>query len=116
MIFHEADEREGWRGLSFDKPSKGVVISDGKRRGMLLWAVGAHLLFEIEECGFWTLEDLGLAKLAPPGVSVWEGRYLWHQGSLEYPMDGDLLPHGTFRPPTSEEWMTALQEKLEGVK
>lgn len=92
-----------WNRLSFDVPSKGVIACDGNGNGCVLWAVGAHLRFELEERGLSGLDALGLDD-APCGISVWEGKYLWQPGSWEYPQDGSTLPNGAFRAPTDDEW------------
>lgn len=102
MIFQPAG-RTSWNGLSFEKPSKGVIACTDSGRGVVLWAVGAHLRYEIEELGFYHLGDLGLDD-APVGISVWEGKYIWQPGSGEHPQDGEVYPGGTFRAPTDAEW------------
>ncbi|NJO18701.1 MAG: hypothetical protein HC877_24135 [Thioploca sp.] len=101
------EKRETWNGLSFDEPSKGIIASNGAGQGCVLWAVGAHLRFELEEVGLTMLGDLGLDD-APLGISVWEGKYIWQPGNWEHPLDGDMVPCGTFRSPTEEEW-TAIR-------
>lgn len=96
-------KRDPWKGLSFDEPSKGVIACDGEGRGCVLWAVGAHLRFEMEECRLFGLGDLGLDD-APAGVSIWEGKFIWQSGGWECPQDGEMFPKGAFRSPTDEEW------------
>lgn len=95
--------RDPWKGLSFDAPSKGVIACDGHGNGVVLWAIGAHLRFEMEECGLSCLGDLGLDD-APEGISVWEGKYIWQSGGWECQQDGEMYPKGSFRSPTDEEW------------
>lgn len=103
MIFDEY-KREAWKGLSFDVPSKGVIACDDHGNGCVLFAVGAHLRFEMEEVVLHTLSDLGLDD-APKGISVWEGHYVWQPGGGEDPQgNGSMLPSGAFRAPTEEEW------------
>jgi hypothetical protein len=74
-------------------------------RGCVLYAVGAHLRFEIEEGGLHELGELGIDD-APAGISVWEGTFIWQPGGWECPQDGDMFPKGVFRPPTAEEWQS----------
>jgi hypothetical protein len=98
------DERYDWT-----KPSRLVVVCDGRGRGSVLWYVGGQAAFEVEENGFYDLEDLGLSskrKPAPPGISVWEGRW---EGSVtpsspNGPAEYDSWPNGEFRPLTEDEW------------
>lgn len=95
-------KRDDWKGLSFDDPCKAVIANNG-RAGCVLWTVGAHIRFEMEECGFSQLGDLGLDD-APDGISIWEGIYVWQSGGFEYPHDGEMYPAGKFRKPSKEEW------------
>lgn len=99
-----------WKGLSFEMPSRGVIASDGKGNGCVMWAVGAHLRFELEECGFVQLVDLGL-DAAPRGISVWEGKYFYQRGGFEHPEDGEMYPRGKFRRPTDEEWRAIRENR-----
>lgn len=96
-----------WNGLSWEWSSKAVIACDG-HDGCVLWCIGAHIRFEIEECGLRALGDLGLDD-APHGISIWEGKYLWSPGGWENPQDGEMNPSGSFRAPTAEEWI-AIRE------
>jgi hypothetical protein len=89
-------EEEAWR-------SKAVIANPKHGGGCILWYIGGSLANEIEECGLYQLSDLGLDD-APPGISVWEGTFVWQRGPYEHPNDGDMLPSGKFREPTPEEW------------
>jgi hypothetical protein len=103
-----SEKREPWNGLRWEVPSLGVIANDAGGHGCVLWAVGAHLRFEIEECGLRQLGDLGLDD-APHGIAIWEGKYLWTPGGWENPDDGEMHPVGKFRAPTHEEW-AAIRE------
>jgi hypothetical protein len=88
--------------------SKAVIAANDKGFGCVVWYVGPGLTNEIEEVGLHELGDLGLDD-APEGISVWEGVFVWQPGPYEHPDDGDLVPSGTFRKPTDEEWI-AIRE------
>ena len=85
------------------KPSR-AVIANGPNGGCVLWWVGHALDLEIALVGG-DPEDLGLDD-APPGLSIWEGRYAYFNDS--HPMGPDegctSLPKGAFRVLTDEEW------------
>lgn len=87
----------------FSKPSRAVVVCDGKGTGAVLWHVGGDLFLEIDAAGT-ALDDLGLDD-APIGISVWEGRFTYEEraSSSGEPVE-DAVAEGTFRPPTGEEW------------
>ena len=85
------------------EPSRAVIALGAGGRGCVLHYDGPHLSYEIEDAGLYEVSDLGLDD-APPGVSVWEGTYVWCPGTWECPQDGDWEPRGTFRPLTDEEW------------
>lgn len=88
--------------VAWEDNSFAVVACNGSGVGVVLWTGGPHVAFEISQ-GSAKLDDLGLDD-APAGISVWEGKYLWHPGSYEYPQDGATEPNGRFRSPTLEEW------------
>jgi hypothetical protein len=77
--------------------SRAVVASSGAGDwGVVLWYEGPDLEREIEEVGQGMKTDsLGLFR-APEGISVWEGKYLNNDGTLE--------ADGTFRDLTPQEW------------
>lgn len=95
--------REPYDGLDWERDSLAVIACDGNGNGAVLWTVGTHVKFEMEECGLVQLDDLGLDN-APVGISIWTGKYLWSPGPWECPNDGSTDAVGTFRPPTDEEW------------
>ena len=83
-----------------------IVASDGKVPcGCVLWHEPRTILAsEIEDFGLRSLDELGL-HLAPHGISVVTGLYIWHPGGYEYPQDGEFSVEDVkFRPPTDEEW------------
>jgi len=92
--FSDAD----WAGTS-----KALVANHADACGVVLHYSGPHIAMEIEEahCGR-GVEDLGL-DTAPDGLSVWEGRYEW-SGPTDPEGEGEMMPEGTFRPLTDQEW------------
>ncbi|KKN80002.1 hypothetical protein LCGC14_0335100 [marine sediment metagenome] len=118
---HKASDDQ-WRGEDsddWDLPSRAVVACDGNGTGAVLWTVGPHLAFEIQECGFVDLADLGLDG-APLGVSIWEGFYTIEGVRPNDPEDNDSasVPNGEFRAPTDQEWeaIKAGRRPWEGQK
>jgi hypothetical protein len=103
-IFNRETLRQPWGGLDWNRDSFAVVVCDGNGNGAVLWTVGPHVKFEIQECGLKQLSDLGLDD-APLGISVWVGKYIWQPGPWEWPEDGSMEAVGKFRAPTDEEWM-----------
>jgi len=98
-------EYSSWRDyskLAWEMNSKAVVCM-GMQDGFVLHTVGPALRHEMEEAGLHFLSDLGLDD-APEGISVWEGKYVWHRGGWENPDDGDSEAVGTFRELTEAEW------------
>lgn len=92
------DERE-W---NWGKLSRLVCVSDGND-GAVCFHVGGHIESHIEGIGSNKLSDLGLD--APPGVTIFEGKYVG--GSTHRNMEGDYDDPdfvGKFREPTDEEW------------
>lgn len=87
-----------WGDWDWNKASRAVVAKG--HIGCLLWYVGGHISFEIEEVGLYYLDLLGLDS-APPGISIWEGIY---EPETDYFGDTITHPNGEFRPPTEEEW------------
>jgi hypothetical protein len=105
---HEEAAEPGWNGFTaaaWEQDSRAVIACNGKGNGAVLWTVGPHIRFEMDEGGLTGLDDLGLDD-APAGVSVWVGRYVATGG---YPDDGSSDPEGAFRPPTDDEWI-AIRE------
>ena len=92
-----------WEMYCWDKGSKAVVACDGAGNGVVIWAVGGPLLFEMQEEGLYALEDLGLGD-AIEGISIWEGTYEPGNVSVEYEEHFQSKAVGTFRLPTNEEW------------
>ena len=101
--FNDTPREPPWGDYDFSKPSLVVVASNGSE-GVVLWGVGGHIRFEMEEAGFSHIDDLGL-KPPSAGVLVWEGKYVWSPGSWEYPQDTSSEPEGTWRLPTETEWV-----------
>lgn len=102
----------GWDGYpksAWDCDSLAVIASDGKD-GCVLWTASPHVRLEIEECNMYSLADLGLDD-APWGISVWVGKYVYHNNSNPLGPDegGDSEPKGVFRSPTDDEWI-AIRE------
>lgn len=93
---------------AWELDSFAVVACDGEGHGCVLWTAGPYMQSEMDQVGTKVLSDLGLDD-APLGISVWEGKYVWHPGSYEYPMDGDSEASGKFREPTDAEW-AAIRE------
>lgn len=81
----------------------GYARRDGTVDGIVLWPDG-YIEEEISSYGN-NLEELQLSEGCPTGISIWEGRWIWHAGPYEYPDDGDFEVVGEFREPTSEEWV-----------
>lgn len=79
-----------------------VIAGDDRGHSIVLWHHGEQIDSEVAALGRHTY-DLGLDD-APAGVTVWEGRYVWHPGSYECPNDGDSEAVGKFRAPTDDEW------------
>ena len=97
------DGDDTYKGMGWDEPSRAIVASGLGGEAVVLWYTGAHLSCEIEEHGLKSVADLGLEG-GPDGLSVWEGKYVWHPGSWECPQDGDSEAKGSFRALTAEEW------------
>lgn len=87
-----------YNGYDWERPSKAVVASDGKGSGAVLWTIGAHVNYIVqEELGYMDLGDLGLDS-CPLGVHIWEGHSeIRHHDSGE---DDWLELVGKFRLPT----------------
>ena len=91
----------GFGRFDLSKPSKAVVAIGQDERGAVLEYGGCDITMEFEETGITEIEDLGL--LWHPGLWVWEGRGVWHEGPYDCPQDGDFVLEGTFRPLSEEE-------------
>lgn len=107
-----------------------ALIANGRHRGCVLQYKGPGIENEIDECGLYGLDDLGLDD-APEGLSIWEG--MLHTRRVGNPIDGEEWEGelvGTFRPLTADEWgiltgggllwppdpdPEALPPKLEGI-
>lgn len=81
-----------------------ALVAQGLRQGCLLEATGTDIGYELEG-GATDLADFGLDD-APPGLSIWEGRYHYDPGydSPNGPAEGSSDPVGEFRKLTPEEW------------
>lgn len=90
------------------QPSKAVIANRENGRGCIIWVTLGSLLEDQMREGSDDLADLGLDD-APPGISIWEGTFVWRPGSWEYPQDGELWPKGAFRAPSDDEW-AAIRE------
>lgn len=101
-LYWEGDQVP-YDGYDFAKPSLAVVACNCGD-GAILWYVGGHLAFEIEEGYGNQLGDLGLDH-APHGISIWEGKVIYTQSEhFEGSMECDSDTVGEFRRPTPEEW------------
>jgi len=94
------------------RTSLAVVACDGHGTGCVIWTAGPHVRMEIEEYSSVTLAALGLDD-APHGISVWEGRYDYHDTS--HPLGPDegceATPKGSFRSPTADEWKAICEDR-----
>jgi hypothetical protein len=102
---HWVDRNEEKEGAPARRTSR-VLIAQGPKDGAVLAYDGPSITNEIEEAGLCELGDLGLDD-APPGLSIWEGDYIFEQGYCDgYPAPGESEsnPKGSFRPLTDEEW------------
>jgi len=87
----------------FENPSKAVIANVGGD-GVVLWYVGGHLDYEINEAGMGVdLCNLGLDD-APEGLSVWEGKYIGHKHETMDGTEYETECVGEFRDPTEDEW------------
>jgi len=96
--------------FKWELPSRAIVACRNGV-GAVLWFVGAHLTYEMQEGPGTDLCDLGLDD-APDGISVWEGTY--HYDAPAYYSDGEPgypEPKGSFRQPTPEEWAKIQQNE-----
>ncbi len=87
----------------------GYERRDGSVDGIVLWPDG-YIEEEMDNYGN-NLVELQISSNTPTidggcptGISIWEGRWIWHEGPYEYPDDGEFEVVGEFREPTSEEW------------
>lgn len=102
-----------WGNYSEDEwnaPSKAVVVNTSNGEGVVLWYVGPHISMDVEEHCITLLSDLGLDE-APPGISVWEGKYQYQSSNNPENPDVDAELLGEFRPPTEEEWKAIRENR-----
>lgn len=99
-FFPQETQQGAW---DWSKPSRAVVANfDGD--GLVLWAVGGHINFEIEAAGSRLLCHLGMYG-APEGISVWEGVAKSVRTNTPDCDEWDSWLEGDFREPTEKEWM-----------
>jgi len=102
-----------WEGYDWNTPSKAVVASDGKGCGAVLWTVGPHVAYVLNEVGLNELGDLGLDN-CPKGIWIWEGTSkVYHSPDGE---DDWMELLGEFRKPTFEEGELILENKCPMVR
>lgn len=98
---------ENWDGYpesAWDRPSFALVVNNGVREPLVVFAAGPHVRYQIAVC-----KDEGVVKLglegAPGGLSVWEGVYkvpmvIDSGGGIA---EGEPYPVGSFRSLTETE-------------
>lgn len=85
-----------------------ALVANGRHRGCVLQYRGPGIENEIDECGLYDLDELGLDD-APEGLSIWEGTL--HTRRVGNPMDGEEWEGelvGGFRPLSPEEWAVVV--------
>lgn len=103
------EPNDGWNIYDWKKPSLAVVATGDDEDGWIMWTVGPHVKFDIDEVGLSRrLGDLGIDKDAPAGISIWEGKI---KTSTSYEGEQDSWLEGSFREPTEEEWSMIRQGK-----
>jgi hypothetical protein len=117
--FTESDGETAWQGYDFNKDSLAIIFChsckkeeiERKCEGPVMFCVGGHIKYEIEEVGFNDIYDLGLN---PPseGIWVWEGKFKTYECNYYCdPTEYDFFPVGKFRKPTEEELKMVVDGK-----